>query len=289
MVFAGGGAIMKCSKRRSRFVALVTYILVYFTFACGVLKVQAITPGTPLALGAGQEVRLDLPLDPQKTYEIKINLRSDAPNAEITLTLVAIRQNNEVVQRQIISENLGKEGAWHEIVFGEVKTPQNSTRWELILSANAEGHYWWQGLTVNRIYDSELSIQEYWSEKLATQGPFYTGLVVDARGLKVQRGMSPRIYSSGGQLLYGGVLASRDLVQERGVVTYGRELTEELLERLQLDPDYPYVAPLIVKAIGVADPAQTSVYISEGDTKRILEAMAQYDFFARYAVIFLVD
>jgi hypothetical protein len=39
----------------------------------------------------------------------------------------------------------------------------------------------------------------------------------------------------------------------------------------------------------VADPAKTSVYITAEDTQRILQAMAQYDFFARYAVIFLVN
>lgn len=266
-----------------------TVVFVYFIFFSGLLSVQATAPATPLSLGVGQELRLDLPLDPQKTYEIKINLRSDVPGAVVTITLGAIRQNNEVVEYQTIRESLGEDGSWHEIVFSDIRIPQNLSRWELILSANLEGRYWWQGLSVNRIYHSEQSVQEYWSEKLATQGPFFTGLVVDARGLNVQRGMSPRIYGAGGQLIYGGVLASQDLVQERGVVTYGKELTEDLLERLQVDPDYPYVAPLVVKATGVADPAQTSVYISEADTRRILEAMAQYDFLARYAVIFLVD
>lgn len=268
---------------------MVFTMVVSVIFLCGVPKVRALTQATPLALGAGQEIRLDLPLDPQKTYEIKINLLSDVPNALVTLTLGAVRPNNEFIEYQTFKKHLSEANSWHEIVFAEVQTPQTPTRWELVLSADLEGRYFWQGLTVNRIYYGEQSTQEYWSEKLATQGPFFTGLVVDARGLNLQRGMSPKIYGAGGQLIYGGVLASQDLVQERGVVAYGNELTEDLLKRLQVDPDYPYVAPLIVKAIGIADPTKTSVYISDEDTKRILEAMAQYDFFARYAVIFLMD
>ena len=59
---------------------------------------------------------------------------------------------------------------------------------------------------------------------------------------------------------------------------YGSELTPELLQRLEVDPDYPYAKPLVVEAIGVADAAQTGVYISNEDTQRVLEAMAQYDF-----------
>ena len=84
-------------------------------------------------------------------------------------------------------------------------------------------------------------------------------------------------------------MASQNVVQEQGIVGYGSELTSELLERIAVDADYPYVAPLVVEAVGTADAAKTGVYISEEDTRRVLEAMAQYDFFARFAVIFLVN
>lgn len=276
---------MKLNKQK--YLLAIIMLLTFFQGGMGYSRGAGLA--TPLALSAGQEIRLDLPLDPQKTYEISINLRSDVSGAEVYVTLGAFRSSNEFVEYQTIKESLPQDGSWQEIVFKDVKTFQTNVPWELVLSTNVEGRYYWQGLKVSRVSGGEVSIQEYWSEKLQTQGPFYTGLVVDARGLNLQRGMSPKIYSEQGQLIYGGVLASQELVQERGVVAYGTELTDELLERLQVDPDYPYTAPLIVRAIGVSDPAKTSVRISEADTKRILEAMAQYDFFARYAVILLVD
>jgi len=113
--------------------------------------------------------------------------------------------------------------------------------------------------------------------------------VVDARHLDVRRGISPRVYSESGQLLYGGVLASAEFVQDVGVVAYGRELDPDLIKRIQVDPEYAYARPLIVEAVGVVDPARTGVYVSEADAERILQALSQYDFFARYAVIFLIN
>lgn len=244
--------------------------------------------GTGLMLGAGQELRLDLGLEVNKTYDISMELRTDLVDAVVTMTLCAIGPNNEVIEHQIFQERLGRGGEWRVLALGGVQTLQTIGRWELVLTANKEGRYFWKDLKVARTYGTAQSIQEQWSEKLATQGTFYTGLVVDARHLDVKRGISPRIYSASGQLIYGGVLASQELVQERGVVGYGSELTSGLLARLELDSDYPYAAPLVVEAIAVADVSQTGVYISEADTRRVLEAMAKYDFFARYAVIFLV-
>lgn len=281
MEFVGSNGGLKQHRIKTAVVLMLVLI--------GSLQGQASSLATPLALGAGQEIRLALPLDPQKIYEISINLRGDVSGAKVNVTLGAMRPNNEFIEYRVFSENLPDDGSWLNIVFEEVRTFQTSANWELILSTNLEGRYYWQGLKVSRINSEEQNVHEYWNEKLQTQGPFYTGLVVDARGLNLQRGMSPKIFGEQGQLIYGGVLASQDLVQERGVVAYGTELTEELLERLRIDPDYPYVAPLIVRAVGVTEPSRTSVYISEADTKRVLEAMVQYDFFARYAVILLVD
>lgn len=245
--------------------------------------------GTPLMLGAGQEFRFDLPLESGKSYAVNMALRTDLKNTAITMTLCHVRNNNEVAELHTSRHGLGDDGSWHILRIPEVHTPTSPGRFELIITADTEGRYYWKDLKVERSYTASADNQEYWSEKLATQGTFFTGLVVDARHLDVRRGMSPRIYSASGQLLYGGVLAGQDLVQDRGVVGYGSELTSELLQRIAIDSDYPYVAPLVVQAVGVADPAKTSVYISEDDTRRVLEAMVQYDFFARYAVIFLVN
>lgn len=269
-------------QKRMRIVTLGVLLLVLFT------PNSVLGAGTALILGRGQEFRFDLSLDSGKTYLVSMALRSDVGDAEVTITLCQIRNNHEVVE--LGSSQIGlDDGLWHVLILPEVETPLSPGRFELIVTASAEGRYFWKDLKAERIYQSSQDSQEYWSEKLATQGTFFTGLVVDARHLDLRRGMSPRIYSESGQLLYGGVLASQNVVQEQGIVGYGSELTSELLERIAVDADYPYVAPLVVEAVGTADAAKTGVYISEEDTRRVLEAMAQYDFFARFAVIFLVN
>ena len=245
--------------------------------------------GTPLMLGAGQEFRFDLPVEAGKSYTISMALRTDLADASVTMTLCHIKNNNEVVEDHISRHELVGGGGWTTLNVPEIQILPNPGRYELIVTADKEGRYYWKDLKVERSYATSENSYEYWGERLATQGTFFTGLVIDARHLDVKRGMSPRIYSESGQLLYGGVLAGQDVVQDRGVVGYGSELTSELLERIAVDSDYPYVAPLVVEAVAVADATQTGVYISEEDTRRVLEAMVQYDFFARYAVIFLVN
>ena len=261
----------------------------------GVLLLILTTPhgalgaGTALMLGSGQEFRFDLPIDPGKEYLVSMALRTDLSDAVVTMTLCQIRNNNEVIELQRTQIGLGDSGSWQIVALPEVQTPESPGRFELIVTASEGGRYFWKDLKAERVYGTTQDSQAYWSEKLAAQGTFFTGLVVDARHLDVRRGMSPRIYSESGQLLYGGVLASQNIVQEQGIVGYGSELSSDLLERLTVDSDYPYVAPLVVQALGIADAAKTGVYISDEDTRKVLEAMVQYDFFARFAVIFLVD
>lgn len=266
-----------------RISVLVTLFLFLLTMSQSVLAM-----GTALMLGAGQEFRFDLPLDGGKAYSIHMAWRTDLEDTTITMTLCHIQSNNEVMKHHV-SEHILKPGSWQALQIPYVETQSGPGRFELVITAEQEGRYYWKDLKVERIYAAPETSPKAVSEKLATEGTFYTGLVVDARHLDVRRGMSPRIYSESGQLLYGGVLAGQDLVQDKGVVGYGAELTSELLQRIALDSDYPYVAPLVVEAIAVADASKTGVYLSAEDTQRVLEAMVQYDFFARYAVIFLVN
>ena len=267
----------------ARVSALLCLILLILTLNQGVMAM-----GTALTLGAGQDFRFDLPLDGGKSYSISMAWRTEVADTAVTMTLCHIQSNNEVIQHHV-SRHILDGNSWQIIEIPYVETPSGPGRFELVIAADQAGRYYWKDLKVERSYAAPEMTPVHVSEKLATEGTFYTGLVVDARHLDVRRGMSPRIYSESGQLLYGGVLAGQELVQDKGVVGYGSQLTSELLGRIALDSEYPYVAPLVVEAIAVADASKTGVYISAEDTQRVLEAMVQYDFFARYAVIFLVN
>ncbi len=125
--------------------------------------------------------------------------------------------------------------------------------------------------------------------QLVVDRQVYTGLIVDARGLGLQRGISPRVWSESGELIYGGVVASYDYVQQQGVVSYGRELSSNMVQRVSVPGRLSYTSPLTIVALDVAGPARTEVIISQNDARRIFEAAKKYDFFAHYAVVFLID
>src|SRR5690606_29356426 len=125
-------------------------------------------------------------------------------------------------------------------------------------------------------------------EVLIEKGLVYTGLIVDARGLGLQRGMSPRVYSQSGQLVYAGVAASFEFLQEAGIVSYGQELSPELLKRIQ-PKNTIKISPLVVRALEVTGSPETGVVISDDDAQAILDALDVYDFLAEYAVVFLID
>ena len=76
----------------------------------------------------------------------------------------------------------------------------------------------WDEVNIRRI---ELDLD---TEELIRQGLVYTGLIVDARGLGLQRGMSPKVYSESGQLIYAGVTAPQKFIQEAGLPLTARSL-----------------------------------------------------------------
>ncbi len=285
MVFTGRAC--RAMEGLSMRITICTILLSLCILMFGTASIWA--QGTPLMLGAGQELRIDLPLQPGRGYEISMDIRTELEDATATMTLLLIGDDGKVADTRTATSALAGSGEWTILGFSHVPIPPKKGRWELVVTADREGRYYWQNLRVLPSYSDSQETTAYGQQQPEEEQSFYTGLVVDARHLDVRRGISPRIYSETGQLIYGGVLAPQDLVQERGVVAYGSELTPELLARIQVSPDDPYVNPLIVEAMDAADPAKTSVYISAEDTQRILEAMARYDFFARYAVIFLID
>ena len=81
---------------------------------------------------------------------------------------------------------------------------------------------------------------------------------------------------------------SYGFLQEAGIVSYGQELSPELLRRIQ-PSDTVKVSPLVVKALSVQGSTDTAVVISDDDAQAILDALDVYDFLAEYSVVFLID
>lgn len=239
------------------------------------------------AAADGRVYREELTLLPNHTYVVSIWMKANIPDLVATMSLNFLNQNGERVGFAQGSRGLGSGGNWQPIGL-EITTPTSFSKAELIVQGDKNGSYQWDRLEIEVVERETDRIREYWESRFEMYGTIHTGLVVDGRHLDLQRGMSPRIYSESGQLIYGGVLASMDVIQNLGVAAYGREITPDLYRRIQVDPKYPYALALEVKALGIVDQARTSVYISDEDAQRILEALVRYDFLARYAVVFLL-
>ena len=116
-----------------------------------------------------------------------------------------------------MQRGLGVPNRWYNVGI-EFFVPENVAAANLNVSVDQEASYWWDTLRITKLETSLTAIREFWEDRIATYGQVYTGLVVDTRGLNVGRGMSPRIWSESGQLIYGGISATYDFLQHVGLV-----------------------------------------------------------------------
>lgn len=117
--------------------------------------------------------------------------------------------------------------------------------------------------------------------EVVDEGPF-TGLVVDARDMPIQRTMGPRIVSESGEVLYPDPThtLSPDELQDRGMASY--------------DPD-PGSAqragnhPLVVRAIDLTGFGRDDVVVSSSDAERIRSANRRTHFLDTFSVSICVN
>lgn len=228
------------------------------------------------------EFRRTFLLEVGARYEVSVRIRTDIENAPTLASVYIHTDKGEYLRSTQLSRSIAGANQWQEISV-VVTAPPNAQKATVVFSTPEGVEMEWDDVNIRRV---ELDME---SDELIRQGLVYTGLIVDARGLGLQRGMSPRIYSESGRLIYAGVAASLDFVQESGIASYGQELTPELLRRLQPGKDPINVSPLVVEALEVTDSTETGVIISDADADAIIAALNTYDFLAEYSVIFLID
>ncbi|HET7559996.1 MAG TPA: hypothetical protein VFK80_08555 [Limnochordia bacterium] len=185
---------------------------------------------------------------------------------------------------------LAAPGAWEPIEFMFTAPAEKHVR--IIIGGRFKGDLWFDDVTLTAVDTWADALAAEWNQRIRTaDGPVYTGLVVDATGLGVERGMSPRIYDPAGHLLYGGSGADPDAIVKLGIVAYAGTTAEAAANaRLQLSPLYPYSRPLIIRPLrAYPERPVTSVVVSANQAREIRASLARYDYFGRFAVVFVVD
>ncbi len=177
---------------------------------------------------------------------------------------------------------------WTQVRF-PFSAPERGSVW--VLAGAARGAVRWDDLQLTAVDQREQQAADYWLAQLQTEGLPYTGLVVDARGLGLQRGMSPRILAEDGEVLYAGLGAPDELVIRRGVVSYATSWEEAIAHpRLAVGSAFPFSRPLVVRASRLAAGLlPTSVVLDTASAWLVRTLDARHHFLARYAVVFLVD
>lgn len=111
-----------------------------------------------------------------------------------------------------------------------------------------------------------------------------TSLIIDARGAKVGRCMSPKIRRTDGTEIWGSVNVDPDYVIEHGIVSYAHSISEARKS------DRAGSNPLIVRAVGGAGARFVDdAVVSDEDAEAFLTANKQDGFLDKFHVVFIVD
>ncbi len=111
----------------------------------------------------------------------------------------------------------------------------------------------------------------------------YTGLVLDARGLKCRPAMSPRIANENGDEVYGSVYASREFAVQNGMAVYVRDL------KAARNSSRVSNNPLTVRALRTVGPGQCDFVVSNADASKIRSASENLMFLKKCKVVVVLD
>ncbi|NLN16532.1 MAG: hypothetical protein GX182_04325 [Firmicutes bacterium] len=225
-------------------------------------------------------------LDPAARYRLTGYVRVEEP-ARAYLGLEIIGEDGTPAYRGA-SRQISPADGW--VLLEHIFPGAEAKEVKLLAGGAFAGGMFWDAIELRRVESEAEAIarrlQALWDE----HGRVYTGLIIDARGLRMQRGMSPRIYARDGREVYGTARVSADALLERGIAGYTRSLDEAVIHPLlSVSPEFPYTLGLILPALEVVGPTRSSVIISNEGADQIERWTQVYDFLGEGRVIFVID
>lgn len=117
----------------------------------------------------------------------------------------------------------------------------------------------------------------------ASASEVYTGLVVDARGLKARPAMAPKILDENGQEVYGSAYVSREYAVQQGMSGYAKDADAAAANPRVTDN------PLLVKGLKTEGPGSSDIVISNSDAAKLRSASENLSFLKKCRVMIVVD
>lgn len=110
-----------------------------------------------------------------------------------------------------------------------------------------------------------------------------TGLVIDARGLKLIPALSPRILDESGKVVYGADMLDKATLEANGVAGYFRDLSAAQESKRVAG------SPLVLKALKLAEGGRTDVVISNADAEKLRDPQSNLKYLSDARVVIVVD
>lgn len=133
-------------------------------------------------------------------------------------------------------------------------------------------------------------IQQVLTPKSSTKQPtrsrlanIFTGMVVDARGMRVVPVLAPKILDENLEEVFGPTYVSREFAVQHGVVRYTTDIWQAKFNQRVADN------PLIVKALKILWPGRCDFIISNADAAKLKSASEHLKFLRECRVIIVLD
>lgn len=110
-----------------------------------------------------------------------------------------------------------------------------------------------------------------------------TGLIVDARGMKVLPALAPKLLDESGRVIYSPSFLTEAALQDQGVVGYYRDLGAAK------KADRVGNKPLVLKALKTDDAGKSNVVLSNADAERLSNPDADLGYLTEGRVIIVID
>ena len=121
-------------------------------------------------------------------------------------------------------------------------------------------------------------------EKKPSENPKkYSGLVIDARGIKLIPSMMPKIISENGEEVYGPEHVSREYVVQNGMCCFLDNFEDAIKHSRVADN------PLIIRGIRTFDPALNHILISNAEASKLKSFSECIDFLKKGKVIIVIN
>lgn len=220
-------------------------------------------------------------LTPGMRYTLSARVRALSPDST---AVIGVRWEGGHPR---VFRGINPEDGWVKVEF-RFEAPVTPGWRQVVLSGT--GDLVWDDVSLYPSDTLEARLAKEWEERIKNGEEVYTGLVINALGTPLERGMNPRIFDEDGQLVFAGIGAGESQMFSEGIVAYSLDLQEGTTHpRLKVSDAYPLRLPLVVDAQGTRGLPVTDVIIGRADAARIRKAVETYDFLGRFAIVIVLE